>query len=385
MKIIQKTADVLIVKTEMVLFALSVAGSLLFASLAVYSFVTQGNTVRDDVFIGQTGAAVVFLLTALVFFNIVEFQFDRKRRLVIWKKRTLFTNRSGTLDFDTIKAIKIQSLHDVDNVRSGRLTIILNTGILPLTKAYSGNTSQLTRIAEILNHWVFSTNLDLVKESIKTALAESNRTEAAITLRRAYPLSMAEARDILDNPEKLDALPPSAQTKERDLHSGDKELVLGLIALILLVCGPIALILGLYGCFKGIGTASWTQTAAVVQTSRLHRLRAGKDEYLRLSYLYKVNGRAYTSVVFYMAPLVNKERGYPISGKFYLKRSEVINMRDYRPGKAIYVYYNPDDPKSAVVIPGVSGVSWAFVTAGTVLILIYLYLARRDLRAGKKG
>jgi len=58
----------------------------------------------------------------------------------------------------------------------------------------------------------------------------------------------------------------------------------------------------------------------------------------------------------------------------------VATPHDYPLGKTISVYYNPDDPKSAVARPGVSGSIWLMIAMGAASSVIYLFLARRDLR-----
>ena len=384
MKIIQKSTDVLIVRSEKILFVVFGSLFLICSCSALYSFFAYDGTIQGDIFFGQTAAAIVLLLFALFCFENSEFAFDRRRQSVIWRIRTVFTHRSGALAFTSIKSIIIQGVTDTDNNRHVRVAIKSESGELPLSKAYTGNTSHMIGIAEKLNKWVFNNAPDLVIESVKASLADGRRVDAAITLRRAYGLSMNEAKTILDNPEKLDALPPAVQAGDFEINTGDKELVLGITALITLVCGPLMLILGIHGYFKSIDTIHWRQAEALVKASGMHR-EIEDDEYrFALEYSYTVNSVNYQSNVLYIQAVMSEKKAYPIIPKIYLKDYEVVNPGDYRPGNNIMIYYDPDDPQSSVVIRGVSGGIWAMMIAGVLFTLIYLYLARRDLRRRPK-
>jgi len=93
-----------------------------------------------------------------------------------------------------------------------------------------------------------------------------------------------------------------------------------------------------------------------------------------------VDGAHYTSNALYIKPIMNKQKSYTAIPKWYLDDNRVATPHDYPRGKTIYIYYDPDDPQSAVVLPGVSGSIWLTIAMGAVSSLIYLFLARRDLR-----
>ena len=144
------------------------------------------------------------------------------------------------------------------------------------------------------------------------------------------------------------------------------------------------LILGIHGYFKSIDTIHWRQAEALVKASGMHR-EIEDDEYrFALEYSYTVNSVNYQSNVLYIQAVMSEKKAYPIIPKIYLKDYEVVNPGDYRPGNNIMIYYDPDDPQSSVVIRGVSGGIWAMMIAGVLFTLIYLYLARRDLRRRPK-
>jgi len=173
------------------------------------------------------------------------------------------------VSFDAIKSIVIQGVSDNDDSRSLRVAVVTDNETLPLSKSYTGSGSgHMLKIAEKLNQWVWDRTPNLVLEEIKACLAKGSRADAVIALRKAYKLSMLEAKEILDNPERLDSLPPiTSPADDRDINSGDWELLLGLLALITLVCGPLFLFLGINAYLKGAATESWPRAEAVVTDS----------------------------------------------------------------------------------------------------------------------
>ena len=256
-----------------------------------------------------------------------------------------------------------------------RIAIISETETLPLTRTYAGNTQQIIRIAELLNRWVLSQAPDLIKQSIRASLAVNRRVDAVMTLRRHYPLPMEQARSMLDNPEKLDALPatlPSAD--DVDIDTGDKETLLGIVALITLVAGPVLLILGVMDTVKGNATQSWLPTDAVITYSGLHREIESYERKFYLQYRYQVNNTRYQSNVLYIGSTT-----YSVIPRFYLEDRDEINPADYRTGDSITIFYDPQEPRSSVVLPGVHGGTRAQIVAGIAGLLIYVYLAKRDL------
>ena len=368
MKVLHKSPCVLIVKTEAILSAVCGFFGLVLAGLAVHSYLTHAGTIQENIFFGQAAAAITLLLAAVIFFEKTSFVFDRNRRQLIWKRRTVFTSRSGSVSFDAIKSIVIQGIADNDDSRSLRVAVVTDKGTLPLSKSYTGSGSgQMVRMP------------NLVLEEIKTCLEKGSRMDAAIALRKAYKLSMLEAKEILDHPERLDSLPPIASpVEDQDINSGDRELLLGLLALITLVCGPLFLFLGINGYLKGAATESWPRIEAVVTDSGYTREIENDEFEFHLKYAYTVDGLDYRSNALYIKPIMNKQKSYTAIPKWYLDDNRVATPHDYPRGKTIYIYYDPDDPQSAVVLPGVSGSIW--LTIAMVSSLIYLFLARRDLR-----
>jgi uncharacterized membrane-anchored protein len=67
MRIIQKSADILLVKTELILATISGVCFVLMFVFAVYSFVLYADTSQGNDFFGLGATTIVLLLITLVF------------------------------------------------------------------------------------------------------------------------------------------------------------------------------------------------------------------------------------------------------------------------------------------------------------------------------
>ena len=388
MKIIRKSPGILIVRTETIISLTAGFFGLVLAGIAVYYWLTYIGTVQSRIYYGQAGAAITLLLIATIFFDKTTFTFDRSQHRLNWKRRTVFTRKGGSVAFNEIKSIIVQSITDSDNDISLRVAIVTNRETLPLSKSYTGNSTNMINIAMLLNQWVLDRQPNLVVESVKAALAQGSRQGAALILRQAYPLSLKAAKDLLNHPERLDDLPlPPAIDNTQDFNDGEKETLLGIVALITLVCGPLCLFLGIHGYIKGSASEGWPHTEAVVTESGYSYETENDEARFAFEYGYTVAGMHFTSNALYIQPIMNDRKHYSAIPKWYLGQGESASPRDYPRGKRITVYYDPEDPKNAVVKPGVSGSVRVFLMAGVVLTIIYLGLARRDLhhRAMRKA
>jgi len=374
MNVIQKTPYLLVVKTESIFATIFGFSFVLLAGLAAYSYITYSGTIQKEIFYGQAFTAVTLLLMLLVFFEKSVFEFDRLKQQVRWRKQTVFKRHQGMLRFDAIRSIAVQTSNN-DESQTMRVAIISESGTIPLTRVYSGNIQHMIQIAGLLNRWVLNQSPDLIKQSIRNSLVENRRVDAAMMLRNHYPLSMTEAKQFLDSPEKLDTLPtilPSIDSQHAD--AAEKETLLGIVALITMIVGPLLLILGYMDYIKGTATQNWLPANAVITDSGLRR-ETESDEYkFHLSYSYHVKDARYESNQLYIGSTL-----YSIIPKFYLSDQDVVKAANYRTGNTITIYYDPEAPQSSVVLPGVHGGTRTQIIFGIAGLLIYLYLARRDL------
>lgn len=156
----------------------------------------------------------------------------------------------------------------------------------------------------------------------------------------------------------------------------------------LLLIGGFATYQGGRMIANGFKSRDWLATEGRVVQSRVDTatanrtsggLRRNTTEYrATIRYEYNVGGVAYTG------DRITVERtGY--SGQ---NRGAAENaIRDYASGTAVTVYYDPRDPATAVLRPGIAGpAAWLLLAAGPILLVSSLWAAfRARSRRGMPG
>jgi hypothetical protein len=112
------------------------------------------------------------------------------------------------------------------------------------------------------------------------------------------------------------------------------------------------------------GLRSQTWPAVVGQVQQSQTVSYSRGRILRVDYEFQVNGVTYASSRFRFSPKNGPSTGEAI-------------WEDYAPGKAVTVFYNPDDPNQCVLQPGVyAGDGLIIVVFGAVLALFVAILWR---------
>ena len=380
MQVIQSERDRLIVRSEMALALVFFTASLRTGVAAMYLFFSRSGA--EDGYIPAALAALVLLAITAVLFERGEFIFDRKARRVRWQMTTLISRRNGEVPFDEIRSIAVQELRDTDGGRTMRLAIISAAAEVPLSRSYSGCEDHIETLAVLLNQWVSGKESDVVKEGIRSAMQGGRIIEAVSSLRATYGLSIFGAKRVIAHPVLLEALPSATQARDGIISGGENAQLLAILALISLLTGPLLLGFGVYYSYLGESSKQWPQLAAEVLVSGLDHHTGDDERRFRLEYCYQVSGEKFCARTLYIKPMAGDDPSYPLLHyPFYVLDRERIQMGDYQAGKQITIHFDPADPQAAVVITGVSGASLAMLAVGGVLTLIYLFLARRDLRS----
>jgi len=112
-----------------------------------------------------------------------------------------------------------------------------------------------------------------------------------------------------------------------------------------LVISILLLIFGVYCIYYGIGlvqsnSANWPSLQGSVISSRVDFSTSNDvtDYYVDVTYAYSVDGANYSS-------------SFKTASQATQSDAEQ-DMRAYRPGAAVTVYYNPKDPSSSTTSPG---------------------------------
>lgn len=138
------------------------------------------------------------------------------------------------------------------------------------------------------------------------------------------------------------------------------ESILG--AVVILGVGLVFLTVALVLLWKCWATESWTETTGEITVSRVaeeskHDAEHGTRTFYRarIAYSYEANGTSYEAM---------KVRRYDLQSTSR-ERVKVIQER-YPVGVQVVVFYNPENPRQAVLEPGASWFQYVFLAFGFV-------------------
>jgi hypothetical protein len=163
---------------------------------------------------GCLGAAATLVAIGLAAAESGRFAFDRRRRLVAWRRRFAWWRREGTLSFDEVVDVAVETPIGDHGVPSRRLVLRLANGRpLPLRTSYRTDRGDaLLRIAERIRATLGRTvplpaaaaaaagpvAADAVSASVAALVRDGRKIEAIKQLRRARGLSLVDAKREVD-------------------------------------------------------------------------------------------------------------------------------------------------------------------------------------------
>ncbi len=195
-------------------------GGLLLSGLALYHF--RVGAANAEQFIGSVCAAALFLGAFLVTYENASFVFKRAARIVVWRRRTLFSRHSGQVAFSAVECVAAEAIVDHEPGTGGglsrRLVLRTATGVIPFTRAYSGDPDgELLRLAAQLNALFGRDPKAEILGRIRELVAAGRENDAVrlIHAERGIPLkaARAEVRSL-----KLD--PPDAHLTDMQAEPG---------------------------------------------------------------------------------------------------------------------------------------------------------------------
>lgn len=176
-------------------------GCLLFSSLAVFHFF--GGESKSSQFLGSIAASVMFLVVYLVSYENSHFIFDPSMRVVDWRRRTLFSRQSGRVSFDAVESVIAETTVVNDPPHRGylsrRLILRTSSGIIPFTRAYTGDPDgQLLRFAAELNVLFGRDASSEILSAVRELIADGRETAAVRLIRAERGISLKAAREEVD-------------------------------------------------------------------------------------------------------------------------------------------------------------------------------------------
>ncbi|MGA3133024.1 MAG: hypothetical protein ABSD59_19640 [Terracidiphilus sp.] len=161
------------------------------ASALLYSLRNQGQKLGGLLMAGFLLAfAAGFVLKTQVIFNAME-------RTASWSGRRLFWVKSGTIPFDAIQDVGMDSSVGNHGVLTYRMTIVTAQGTIPMSDSYSGGKQSKTemreRILRFLGKEAGSAN-EADESSIRSLLAQGRKIDAIQLLRSSRNIGLTEAK-----------------------------------------------------------------------------------------------------------------------------------------------------------------------------------------------
>lgn len=174
---------------------------------------------------------------------------------------------------------------------------------------------------------------------------------------------------------KSGSMPPRAGGTTQNM------VVFGLLYLLLLavaLAGVAFTAQGAWLTYNGLRSANWPSALGTITESRVTTSEPGESQPMygaEIAYSFRVESRAYTGdTVSFSVDSVNQS----------VAESQV---RKYPKGKAVLVYYDPNDASKSVLEPGFTEDTYILLFSGFMFLAGSLLLgwAVRRLRNGKKG
>jgi hypothetical protein len=128
------------------------------------------------------------------------FVFDKKSRVVRWKRSFVGRQREGTLPFDEVEAVTLERPIGDTGVPCRRITLRLQNGkMLPLRSNYkTDRDDELLKIAGQIRDALGLPPTPPPADAIKALVAQGKTIEAIKELRRTRGLSLVEAKREVD-------------------------------------------------------------------------------------------------------------------------------------------------------------------------------------------
>ena len=161
---------------------------------------------NEEQFVGRLAGAGVLAIVALVLSENSRFTFDRRRRLATWQLRWAFSTKTGTLPFDQIETVVVETPIGDEGVPSRRAVIKTAGRDIPLSVGYrpDGDGECLALAIRIRAFIGCDSDLtmssdDVIMDSVRAALRAGRTLDAIRLVRQHRGLSLEEAKKLVDS------------------------------------------------------------------------------------------------------------------------------------------------------------------------------------------
>jgi hypothetical protein len=186
-------------ETELVASESTIWGTLLFlaiAALCLYAALTSADK-------RLLSPCVVFLLFALLCARTSTFVFNRIERIARWRKFRFIWFSSGTIPFDEIKGVGMQTSLSGRGRTNYRLTLLTPDGAVPLTEGYGLPQERYDQAREKIETFLLGkAKLEDFEASVRDLLQQGRKMDAIMLVRQRQRCDMEEAARKVQEIEK---------------------------------------------------------------------------------------------------------------------------------------------------------------------------------------
>ena len=168
--------------------------------LGVAAYDVSIGTRGTDRMIGLLASAATSAAIAIVLLETAWFQFTHATRIVNWRRRWAFRQRSGVIPFAAIQSVMVERPIGDDGTPSRRIVLRTTDGaVIPITVGYrpdaDGAVLQIAnRLRTLLGHSAEETHI----QNLKALIDAGSTIDAIRLLRQEEGLSLSEAKQRVD-------------------------------------------------------------------------------------------------------------------------------------------------------------------------------------------
>ena len=142
--------------------------------------------------------AAISLGCALVFFRRDSTIFDEAARSLTWSKWTPLGRTGGTIAYDDITGVTVETMSGSESVPSARVVVHTATDTVPLTAHYSASLDRWEPVAIRIRQLVGLSAADLTEDSLRAMVAKGRKIDAIRHLRLKTGMSLADAKHAVE-------------------------------------------------------------------------------------------------------------------------------------------------------------------------------------------
>jgi hypothetical protein len=169
--------------------------------LGVAAYEVSIGTRGTDRMIGLLASTATCAAIAIVSLETAWFQFTHATRIVNWRRRWAFRQRSGVIPFAAIQSVMVERPIGDDGTPSRRIVLRTTDGaVIPITVGYRPDADgALLQIANRLRTLLGHSAAETHTQNLKALIDAGSTIDAIRLLRQEEGLSLSEAKQRVDD------------------------------------------------------------------------------------------------------------------------------------------------------------------------------------------